>query len=429
MPKQKDQRLNNLQIVQVKISELKPAKYNPRKWDAVKIKQLAESIEEFGIVDPLVVNSAKKRMNIVIGGHFRLKVAKDLGFKEMPVVYVNIPDEQKERELNLRLNKNLGDWDYDLLADFDEGILSDVGFESQELDKIFDLKTSEDDFDAEKEYEKIIKAKAKEDDLYQLGGHKLLCGDSTKIESFEKLMDSEKAQLIFTDPPYNVGYKYSVRYDGGKRTATGKELFNDSKSNKEFEEFLFKVFENAHKFTKDSAGFYCWYSTSQEMNVRSAFERAGWHYSQTIIWVKEQFIFSKGVDYNRIYEPCYFGWKEGKKHFVIHQYPHGTNLLTIGFEDFQELLDVMFENRGKISDREHPTQKPVRLAERAIKKHSEQKGIVLDCFGGSGSTLIACEQMKRRCFSIELDPKFVDVIVNRWERLTDKKAKKVNLYG
>jgi len=198
----------NLKIIQVKISELKSADYNPRKWSEEAIKGLSESIQKFGLVDPIIVNCAPERKNIVIGGHFRLKVAKDLGFKEIPVVYVNIPDIEKEKELNLRLNKNTGEWDWNLLAKFDENFLSDVGFSSEELDDIFDVEINPEIFDLQKELDKldIKNIEFKNGDIYQLGVNRLMCGNSMNEEDVLKLMSKEKADFCFTDPPYILNY-------------------------------------------------------------------------------------------------------------------------------------------------------------------------------------------------------------------------------
>ncbi|MDZ4296105.1 MAG: ParB N-terminal domain-containing protein [Patescibacteria group bacterium] len=193
------------------MSSLRPASYNPRKWDAAAIAGLTASIKEFGLVDPIIVNAAESRKNIVVGGHFRLKIAKDLGYKTVPVVYVDIPDERKERELNLRLNKNLGDWDWTALAEFDQDLLKDVGFESDELDRIFDLDLGEDDFDADAEAAKIGEPQSQYGEVYQLGRHRLMCGDSTKREDVDKLMDGTKADMVFTDPPYNVNYGMTMK--------------------------------------------------------------------------------------------------------------------------------------------------------------------------------------------------------------------------
>ena len=203
----------------VRVSLLKTAAYNPRRWSEEAVAGLTASIKQFGLVDPILVNNAENRRNVVIGGHFRLKVAKDLGFKEVPVIYINIPDEAKEKELNLRLNKNLGDWDYELLAEFDEALLTDVGFGSEELDEIFDLTVDEPDtFDLEKELQKLgIKKKTvQKGDVYQLGDSRLMCGDSTVAEDFDKLMNGELSDMCMTDPPYILDYLHAKR--GGKPT-------------------------------------------------------------------------------------------------------------------------------------------------------------------------------------------------------------------
>ncbi len=187
-----------MEIVQVKITDLNPSEYNPRKADKKQVDDLRESIKKFGLVDPIIVNSAEKRKNIIIGGHFRVKVAKDMQIKKVPVVYVNIPDIKKEKELNLRLNKNLGEWDYDLLANFEEDLLKDVGWDSEDLDKIFQL----DDKDLDEVPEVPEEPKSKLGDLYQLGNHRLLCGDATKKKDVDRLMGGEKADMVFTDPHY-----------------------------------------------------------------------------------------------------------------------------------------------------------------------------------------------------------------------------------
>jgi len=208
-----------LKIQSIAISKLKPALYNPRKWSEEAIEQLAESIRGFGMVDPILVNGAEGRKNIVIGGHFRLKVAKDLGYKVVPVVYLDIPDEAKEKALNLRLNRNLGDWDYKLLAEFDQTVLSDIGFSSEELDDIFDLDPDTDEqFNLQKELEKldITSVEVQKGDVYLLGESRLMCGDSTIEADMQKLMNGQKADMCMTDPPYILDYLHAKRH--GKPT-------------------------------------------------------------------------------------------------------------------------------------------------------------------------------------------------------------------
>jgi DNA modification methylase len=362
---------------------------------------LKESIKRFGIVDPLVVNSAENRKNIVIGGHFRLVILKELGYKKVPVVYVNIPDIKKEKELNLRLNKNHGEWDMELLANFDEELLKEVGFESEELDKIFDLKIE----DSEKEdyVPEVKKTNIKYGDIFQLGQHRLMCGDATKKEDVEKLMNGEKADMVFTDPPYGV--EYSSRGD----TLRGDTLRGDTL--KELPMLLEKSFKNLFDFSSANASVYIWHADQKEnidIIFKQKFTEAGFFCGGKIVWVKN--VASMGWnDYRYQYEPCLYGWK-GKHKFY-------------GGRDNTNVWRV---DRDAVINYKHPTQKPVALAEIAIKNSSKRGDIVLDLFGGSGSTLIACEKLNRRCYMMEIEPIYCQVIIDRWEKFTNKKAQKIS---
>ena len=258
---------DKIQIEYVDINILKPAEYNPRKASDKDHQDLKTSMERFGIKDPAIVNSAPERLNVIIGGHFRVRVAKDLGHNQFPVVYVNIPDIEKEKELNLRLNRNTGSFDLELLAHFDEDFLKDVGFNSDELENIFDLSVEEDDFDADKEYMSIEKPETNPGDIYLLdGGHRLMCGDSTKEEDVLKLMDGKLADMVFTDPPYNVNYNYAVKYKKihkarKKMFLDNGKIFNDNKNAEDFEKFLFKAFKNIYLVTKDEMSIYVCHAT------------------------------------------------------------------------------------------------------------------------------------------------------------------------
>lgn len=214
---------NKLNIKYILVKDLIPSVYNPRKWNDKAITDLTESIRKYGFVDPLLVNSAKNRKNILIGGHFRLKIAKDLGYKEIPVIYINIPDIEKEKELNIRLNKNLGEFDFELLAKFDESFLSKVGFSSEELDEIFEIDVMPEQFDLEKELRKlnINKINFQKGDVYALGSSKLVCGDSTIEADVLKLMNGEKADMCFTDPPYILDYLHGKKKHNGAVTGFG----------------------------------------------------------------------------------------------------------------------------------------------------------------------------------------------------------------
>lgn len=240
--------LDKLKIHYVPLSELNPALYNPRKWSEETIKKLTESIKRFGLIDPVICNSATNRKNVVIGGHFRLKIAKDLGYKEIPVVYVRIPDIKKEQELNLRLNRDVGDWDYELLKNFDVEMLLDVGFDDTDLSNIWDegLEIEDDDFDIEKEIEKAKTTNIKTGDLFQLGNHFLICGDSHKKEILDSLMKNKKATMLYNDPIYNIKLDYNKGV-GGKANYGGN--INDDKSDSEYKEFLKQGVENSLRHT------------------------------------------------------------------------------------------------------------------------------------------------------------------------------------
>jgi DNA modification methylase len=416
-----------MEIVNINVNELKPSEYNPRKMDKKEAKDLAESIKRFGLVDPIIVNRYSGRENVIVGGHQRYHVAKEMGIVEIPCVYVELSLE-KERELNLRLNKNVGQWDLDLLTNFNEELLLDVGFDSDAVAAMFGLDLKEDAFDAEQEYENIKEPKTKLGDIYKLGDHKLMCGDAVKSEDLEKLLDGHLARLIFTDPPYNVNYKSpaGLSYSSKKYGGSGGKIFNDNKSDDECILFYTNVLKNLYNFSTEDATIYWWFANKNNWINRLAFDDSNWHMSQIIIWLKNSMVFSIGQDYHRMYEPCMLGWKRKKKHYSNKKISNLKDIFNLDFNDFNEMLDVWYEKRDLMINYVHPTQKPIRLAERALAKNSQGNDIVMDVFGGSGSTLIACEQTQRKCHALELDPKYCDVIIKRWEQWTGQKAQRLN---
>jgi len=236
---------------------LRPAEYNPRKWDESAAKKLAESIKRFGLVDPIIVNSSPNRKNVVIGGHFRLQVAKRLGITQVPIVYVNIPKLQREKELNLRLNRNTGEWDFELLKDFDVELLLDVGFDDSDLSHIWDdtLGVEDDEFDTEKELEKIKESKSKLGDTYELGIHRLVCGDATDPEIVKKVVGEDKVSTLYCDPPYNIALDYNNGI-GANGKYGGKT--NDRKSEEEYKVFLKKTLENGLSAIQPNAHIFYW---------------------------------------------------------------------------------------------------------------------------------------------------------------------------
>ena len=382
-----------MEIQKKKIKDLIPADYNPRKDlkpADEEYEKLKKSIETFGYVEPVIWN---KKTGRVVGGHQRLKVLEDLGHKEIDCVVIDM-DDTKEKALNIALNKISGDWDKDKLmllitdlegADFDVSL---TGFDLPELDDLFKDSLSDgikdDDFDVEKELEKP--ALSKLGDLWTLGRHKLLVGDATKEESYQKLMGEVKANLVVTDPPYNVNYE-------GK---AGK-IKNDHMDQGSFYEFLLAAFRNMEHAMTDDASIYIFHADTEGLNFRKAFEDAGFYLSGTCIWKKQSLVLGRSP-YQWQHEPILFGWKKKGKH----KWYTGRKESTIW----------EFDKPKKNQD--HPTMKPIPLVAYPIMNSSLSNSIVLDGFGGSGSSLIACEQTDRICYTMELDEKYADVIVKRY---------------
>ena len=395
--------------LKLKIGDLKENERNPKNHND---KLIRDSIEEVGFLEDIICDEN----NQILAGHGRLKALKDLGYEEIDVIKVEgLTEKQKEKYL-LLANKSVesGGWNNDLLKEFDKDLLKAVGFNDFELDNLFGVQ--EDDFDAQKEYEAIKEPITKLGDLYELGNHKIFCGDSTLKESYEKLIGGILARLIFTDPPYGVNYKSpgGLDYSSTKFGGTGGKIFNDNKTQEESLEFYTDILKRLFEFSRKDVSIYWWYATKNSIINRLAFKNANWHISQEIIWLKNGPVFSAGQDYHRRYEPCIVGWKEKEKHYKNVKYAKFQDVINLDYDDFQTMIDVWYEKRDITSKYIHPTQKPVRLAERALKKNSENGDIVLDVFLGSASTLIACEQIDRKCYGIELDPKFVDVEVKRY---------------
>lgn len=391
----------NIQIID--INKLIPATYNPRKDlkpdDAEYIK-IKNSIVKFGFVSPLVIN---KDMT-VIGGHQKLKVLKDLGITEVECIVVDL-DKTNEKALNIALNKIQGDWDEDKLEallqelKLEEFDMNLTGFDFDEVDEILnDINgTKEDNFDVDSAYEEIEEPITKPGDIWILGNHRLMCGDSTHKDDIMRLMNNQDADMLLTDPPYNVDYV-------GK-TAEALKIKNDNMDDNQFYEFLRKVFENMYIVTKEGASIYVFHADTEGINFRKAFKDAGFKLAECLIWKKDCFVMGR-QDYQWQHEPVLYGWKEGKAHYFINDRTQST---------------ILEFDRPKQSTL-HPTMKPIDLIAKLIKNSSKENDIILDLFGGSGSTIIAAEQLNRCCYTMELDPKYCDVIVKRWETLTNKEA-------
>ena len=388
--------LKSAELKIIPITELKPAKYNPRKklkpGDS-EYEKIKKSIEEFGFADPLVVNSDLT----VIGGHQRLTLAKALGYTEVPCAVVDV-DKTREKALNIALNKITGAWDEEALTALlsnlnDEGYdLAFTGFDAAEIDKLFSQNkdVEEDSFDVDAELEQPTFSKP--GDLWVLGRHRVVCGDSTIEETYAKLMDGQKANLVLTDPPYGVDIE-----------ETAGKIQNDNLPDEEFYNFLLSSMLYMHANLADDGSIYVWHADTKGLIFRRAFQEAGFYLSGCCIWVKDALVLGRSP-YQWRHEPCLFGWKQKGKH----QWYSDRKQTTV------------WEYDKPSSSPDHPTMKPVNLMAYPIKNSTMTNGIVLDPFLGSGSTLIACCETDRVCRGIELDPKFVDVIVKRYIKWAGK---------
>ncbi len=423
--------MNDLTIHQVKISDLKSAEYNPRRWDEKQIADLKASISKFGMVIPILVNSAKGRENIILGGHFRVHIAKELGYETVPVSYVKIDDLDKERELNLRLNANLGSWDWDLLREFDLDLLTDVGFSSEELQHLWDdvSETEDDDFDVEEELKAIKEPFVKEGDVYQLGPHTLVCGDSTDPNVVKKLVGDKKVNFVTLDPPYNLKVDYNKGI--GKKGNYGGTVVDDNKSDEDYRAFLSKILENAVAVSQTD----CHYFTFSDQNyiglIQSLYAEHGIKQQRVCLWLKNSAMVTPQIAFNRCYEPCCYGTRG--KPFLSSYHTSFAEILNkeIGtgnraHDDILDLLDIWLEKRLPSNQYQHPTEKSPTIYERMLRRCTKPGDYVLELFGGSGSIMAACQQMNRRCLLIELDPLFASLIITRYEKLANSKALKLN---
>lgn len=396
----------NIQIL--KIENLKPAEYNPRKDltpEDEEYQKIKNSLTEFGYVAPVIVNADMT----VIGGHQRLKVLKELGYTEIECNIVDL-DKNKEKALNIALNKITGEWDNgkleELLAELKEADIDMdmTGFSFDEVDNILkDITGSkEDDFDLDEALNEIEEPVSKPGDIWILGKHRLMCGDSTSKDDIEKLMNNHKSDMVFTDPPYLMDFDGNVHADGSKSfNASHGKIKNDNMTREEGDEFILKIFENIRKYNK-GAYYVCFYRLGLDYIFR-ALDKLNNRYKALIIWNKGNHTLSNS-DYMSKYEPIVYGW------FASH--------LFYGNRSNFDIWDIERTRKNDL----HPTMKPVDLVVQAIKNSSKTEDIILDLFGGSGTTLIAAEQMNRMCYMMELDPRYCDVIIKRWENLTGEKA-------
>ena len=440
---------DKINIVHVPISDLRASEYNPRKWDAAAEEALTESIKRFGLVDPILVNSAPERKGVVIGGHFRLAVIKKLGHKEVPVVYIHIPNLDKEKELNLRLNKNTGEFDWDLLAKFDEAFLSEIGFSSQDLDDIFAIEETPEEFDLGKELKKlkIDSIEIQKGDVYDLDGSRLMCGDSMVEADILKLMGGKKADMCFTDPPYILDYlKGKTKQKDGvtrgfgakkNRVYLGTETLPDN--------FTELWMANVAKVQKEDFSIIVFEHPKNLRVIWNELEKH-WKYRNTIVWhlsnrvqgfsAKYKF-FNKhdialvgstpglvlpNIDleadelFQTEYENALYA-TSGKPHWE--GYEKGKKIQPTDFIE-HIAADEKSSGQGIIFGT-----KPIEILIPYIKVLTKRGDLILEPFGGSGSTLIAATKMDRLCYAMEKSPVYAEVIKNRWEKLTGKKTVKI----
>lgn len=400
------------------LDEITPYHKNAKEHPEKQVKKIANSIKEFGFNQPIVVD----KEGVIIVGHGRYLAAQKLGINPVPVLEVDL-DEERAKAYRLADNKlNESDWEMDVVIEE----LKTLSLEMLDLtgfDQNLVLETQEDKPDLSA----VGVPQTQLGDVYDLGPHRIICGDSTQPETYEKLLREEKARLIFTDPPYSVDYRSTGGTDryGKQRPGrsyeseafggTGGRIFNDDKTPEEALTFYKDVLRQLHDFSTADTTIYWWFANRLTDINMQAMREEKWHFSQIIIWLKNSLIYSPGQLYHRIYEPCIVAWKSnGEPHYQNLTFSKYSELWTLDQKTFAEHLDVIYAKRDPTSKYIHPTQKPVRLAERAIKRSSEENDIVLDAFGGSGSTLIGCDQLNRRARLIELDPKYVDAIVRRW---------------
>lgn len=384
-----------MEIIIKGIDEIRPYENNPRVNDGA-VGAVAESIREFGFQQPIVVD----RDGVIIAGHTRYKAAQRLGLTEVPVVVAdNLTDEQV-RAYRLADNKTgeLAEWDFSALEEELAGIgeldMSLFGFEPKEM--IEPEEITEDDY----EEEPPEVPKARPGDVYQLGRHRLMCGDSTDVQSVQKLCQGQ-VDLLLTDPPYGVDYT-------GK-TKDALKIQNDAKTDEALRDMLADGFLAADAVMKPGAVFYIWHADSKSLVFRLACQMAGWEVRQVLIWAKNTMVMGR-QDYQWKHEPCLYGWKEGAGHLWA--------------SDRKQTTILEFDRPTK--NKEHPTMKPVKLFDYQIQNNTKGGDIVLDLFGGSGTTIIACEQDGRCARVMELDPRYVDVIIDRWEKLTGERAVKID---
>lgn len=411
-----------MQILEIDINKIQLDSSNPRTTTTDQINIYKKILSKYGFAVPLIISSDNK----VLFDNGKLQAARELNFEKVNVVKIDELTQEELQTLRLaELNaQSKGEWDFDLLFEelkkLDSDLLNITGFDLQEVEKEFG--TTGDDIESVKEVD-IPEVQqfyfSQPGDIYQLGDHRLMCGDSTNAEDVKKLMNGEKADLMITDPPYNINYEGS----------DGQKIKNDNMSSEDFFKFLLAFYKNAFESMRMGASYYVFHADSETIAFRKALEEAGFKFSQCLIWVKNGFNLSR-QDYNWRHEPCLYGWKLGTSHFYINDHSQDTvleNYENLKKKSKEELVQKVIELQNQLEEKStiirenkplrndiHPTMKPIKLLARLMANSSKKGWNVIDLFGGSGSTLMTAEQLGRKAFLMEYDPKYCDVIVKRF---------------
>ena len=417
-----------LKVEYIPIEQLKPYEKNAKIHTPEQIEQIKKSIQEFGMNDPIGIWG---KDNLIVEGHVRLQACKELGMKEVPVIRLDDLTDEQRRAYTLVHNQttmNTG-FDLDVLNEELENLsidMTEYGFDSISEE---DVELEEDGFDFDDDGEPKKEAKSKRGQIYKLGNSILMCGDSTNADDVGKLMNGNVADMVVTDPPYNVAIQNS----------DGMTIENDDLNNEQFKQFLHGAFANLSASLKPGGAFYIWYASREHINFEQACIDNGLSVREQLIWVKNAMVLGR-QDYQWRHEPCLYGWKEGDGHYFIYDRTQTTvfekpaDFDKMSKDDTVKLLKKIYSEVPSTIIHEdkpthnniHPTMKPVNLIARLIKNSSEKGDSVLDLFGGSGTTLIVCEELGRKCYMMEYDPIYVDAIIERYEEYTGKKAKLIS---
>lgn len=427
-------------VQEVSLEKLRPYERNAKIHDENQVEKIAESIKEFGFISPCLIDEE----NNIIAGHGRVMAAKKLGLETVPCVYIEGLTEAQRRVYILADNKltEMGGWDKELISSELEGISSlgfDIGLTGFSIDDIlFDEDMGAEYVDDEIEETLNGETNINQGEIWQLGDHRLMCGDSTNPYDVEKLMADDNADLVVTDPPYNVNYGDKAEYLNeylSKGHRNNSRILNDNMDSLSFYHFLLDAFSIGFQHSRPGAAIYVFHSENEGINFRNALVDAGWKQSQCLVWAKNNFVLGR-QDYQWRHEPILYGWKEGAPHYFIDMRSLST-VIEKGYDELtkeeaierlRQVLErsTIQEENKPLSNDVHPTMKPVPLIKKLIRNSSRENEIVLDLFGGSGTTLIAAEEMNRRCRMMEFDEHFVEVIIKRWEKQTGRKAVLLN---